>query len=164
MLREAIDLGAQPGDKQRRLKATARLGWLLSQMFRPKDFVVVDDHEMQITHVTRGEEWISSTPIHLLLYDAFGWEPPRFAHLAALFRTRHLLPPFRGIQQTTAPGWAQVEGRAQRTDHRRHFARRAAHVVADDHRIVLAQHLAEVAGSGEVMMQTAIRDEKHAPA
>jgi glutamyl-tRNA synthetase len=46
--------------------------------------VVVDDHEMHITHVTRGEEWISSTPIHLLLYDAFGWEPPRFAHFPLL--------------------------------------------------------------------------------
>jgi len=46
--------------------------------------VVVDDHLMEITHVTRGEEWISSTPIHLLLYDGFGWEPPRFAHFPLL--------------------------------------------------------------------------------
>ncbi len=43
--------------------------------------VVVDDHLMQITHVIRGEEWISSTPKHLLLYKAFGWEPTQFAHL-----------------------------------------------------------------------------------
>ncbi|MBP9686309.1 MAG: glutamate--tRNA ligase [Candidatus Doudnabacteria bacterium] len=43
--------------------------------------VVVDDHEMQITHVIRGEEWIPSTPKHLLLYAAFGWEPTQFAHL-----------------------------------------------------------------------------------
>lgn len=43
--------------------------------------VVVDDHEMQITHVIRGEEWIPSTPKHLLLYEAFGWEPTQFAHL-----------------------------------------------------------------------------------
>jgi len=42
---------------------------------------VVDDHLMRITHVLRGEEWISSTPRHVLLYEAFGWEPPRFAHL-----------------------------------------------------------------------------------
>lgn len=42
---------------------------------------VVDDHEMQITHVIRGEEWLTSTPKHLLLYRFFGWEPPRFAHL-----------------------------------------------------------------------------------
>lgn len=45
---------------------------------------VVDDHLMGITHVMRAEEWISSTPKHLLLYDAFGWEPPRFAHLPLL--------------------------------------------------------------------------------
>jgi glutamyl-tRNA synthetase len=42
---------------------------------------VVDDHAMQITHVIRGEEWLPSTPKHALLYDAFGWEPPAFAHL-----------------------------------------------------------------------------------
>jgi glutamyl-tRNA synthetase len=43
--------------------------------------VVVDDHLMDITHILRGEEWISSFPIHLHLYDFFGWEPPIFAHL-----------------------------------------------------------------------------------
>lgn len=42
---------------------------------------VVDDHEMKITHVIRGDEWIPSTPKHILLYRAFGWEPPQFAHL-----------------------------------------------------------------------------------
>jgi len=42
---------------------------------------VVDDHLMNITHVIRGEEWLSSTPKHILLYQAFGWEPPRMAHL-----------------------------------------------------------------------------------
>ena len=42
---------------------------------------VVDDHEMGITHVIRGEEWISSTPKHILLYKALGWEVPVFAHL-----------------------------------------------------------------------------------
>jgi glutamyl-tRNA synthetase len=42
---------------------------------------VVDDHEMQITHVLRAEEFLSSTPKHLLLYGSFGWEPPVFAHL-----------------------------------------------------------------------------------
>lgn len=45
---------------------------------------VVDDHLMQITHVIRGEEWLSSTPKHVLLYDAFGWERPKFAHLPLL--------------------------------------------------------------------------------
>ena len=43
--------------------------------------VVVDDHLMQITHVMRGEEWITSTPKHILLYKAFGWEQPIYAHI-----------------------------------------------------------------------------------
>ncbi|OHA92825.1 MAG: glutamate--tRNA ligase [Candidatus Zambryskibacteria bacterium RIFCSPHIGHO2_02_38_10.5] len=42
---------------------------------------VVDDHEMQVSHVMRGDEWISSTPKHLLLYQAFSWNPPKFIHL-----------------------------------------------------------------------------------
>ncbi|MDP3724070.1 MAG: glutamate--tRNA ligase [bacterium] len=43
--------------------------------------VVVDDHAMNITHVIRAEEWISSTPKHLLLYQFFGWTPPTYAHV-----------------------------------------------------------------------------------
>ncbi len=43
--------------------------------------VVVDDHLMKITHVIRGEEWVSSTPKHVYLYEAFGWEAPTFVHL-----------------------------------------------------------------------------------
>ena len=46
--------------------------------------VVVDDHLMEITHVVRGEEWISSTPKHLLLFDWLGWERPSFAHMPLL--------------------------------------------------------------------------------
>ncbi|MEX0778973.1 MAG: glutamate--tRNA ligase [Balneolales bacterium] len=42
---------------------------------------VVDDHLMGITHVIRGEEWLSSAPKHILLYEYLGWEPPRMAHL-----------------------------------------------------------------------------------
>jgi glutamyl-tRNA synthetase len=42
--------------------------------------VVVDDHLMEITDVIRSEEWIPSTPKHLVIYDALGWQPPRFAH------------------------------------------------------------------------------------
>jgi len=42
---------------------------------------VVDDHLMEITHVIRGEEWLASTPTHILLYNAFGWTKPVFAHL-----------------------------------------------------------------------------------
>jgi len=45
---------------------------------------VVDDHLMKITQVLRGEEWIASTPKHVLLYEAFGWQAPQFAHLPQL--------------------------------------------------------------------------------
>jgi len=45
---------------------------------------VIDDHLMQISHVIRGEEWLSSTPKHVLLYQFFGWETPVFAHLPLL--------------------------------------------------------------------------------
>ncbi len=43
---------------------------------------VVDDHLMEVTHILRGEEWLPSTPKHLLTYQAFGWTPPQFAHLS----------------------------------------------------------------------------------
>lgn len=46
--------------------------------------VVVDDHIMQITHIIRGEEWIPSTPKHILLYKFLGWELPQFAHVSVL--------------------------------------------------------------------------------
>ncbi len=46
--------------------------------------VVVDDHLMKISHVIRGEEWISSTPKHVMLYDMFGWDRPEFCHLPLL--------------------------------------------------------------------------------
>ena len=46
--------------------------------------VVVDDHLMEITHVIRGEEWLPSTPKHVILYQAFGWELPVFAHISLL--------------------------------------------------------------------------------
>jgi glutamyl-tRNA synthetase len=46
--------------------------------------VVVDDHHMAITHVIRGEEWLPSTPKHILLYQYFGWDLPEFAHLPLL--------------------------------------------------------------------------------
>ena len=46
--------------------------------------VVVDDHFMKISHVIRGEEWLPSTPKHIILYNYFGWELPQFAHLPLL--------------------------------------------------------------------------------
>lgn len=45
---------------------------------------VVDDHLMKVTHVARGEEWLSSVPKHILLYEYFGWQPPEFMHLPLL--------------------------------------------------------------------------------
>lgn len=48
---------------------------------------VVDDHLMKITHVIRGEEWLPSTPLHVLLYQALGWEAPHFVHLPLLLKS-----------------------------------------------------------------------------
>ncbi len=45
---------------------------------------VVDDHLMGISHVLRGDEWIASTPKHILIYEAFGWQPPLFAHMPVI--------------------------------------------------------------------------------
>jgi glutamyl-tRNA synthetase len=50
---------------------------------------VIDDHLMEITHVLRGEEWISSTPKHLYIYEIFGWIPPKFAHLPVILGSDH---------------------------------------------------------------------------
>lgn len=47
---------------------------------------IVDDHLMRITHVIRGEEWLPSAPLHVLLYRAFGWEASQFAHLPLLLK------------------------------------------------------------------------------
>lgn len=47
---------------------------------------VVDDHLMEISHVIRGEEWLPSLPLHVMLYEAFGWESPEFAHLPLLLK------------------------------------------------------------------------------
>lgn len=47
---------------------------------------VVDDHLMEITHVIRGEEWLPSLALHVLLYEAFGWEAPEFAHLPLILK------------------------------------------------------------------------------
>lgn len=47
---------------------------------------IVDDHKMEISHVIRGEEWLPSAPLHVMLYEAFGWEAPTFAHLPLLLK------------------------------------------------------------------------------
>lgn len=47
---------------------------------------IVDDHLMEISHVIRGEEWLPSAPLHVLLYESLGWEAPQFAHLPLLLK------------------------------------------------------------------------------
>lgn len=47
---------------------------------------IVDDHEMEITHVIRGEEWLPSMGLHVLLYEAMGWQAPEFAHLSLILK------------------------------------------------------------------------------
>jgi len=67
----------------------------------------VDDHLMQITHVLRGEEWLPSAPRHFLIYEAFGWEPPIFAHLS------RILGPDRGKLSKRHGAHAALEYRDQ---------------------------------------------------
>lgn len=67
--------------------------------------VVVDDHLMGVTHIFRGEEWISSTPKHILLYRFFGWDPPLHAHTPLLLnddRTK--------ISKRKSPDKTRLEG------------------------------------------------------
>lgn len=47
---------------------------------------IIDDHEMKISHVIRGEEWLPSMGLHILLYEAMGWEAPQFAHLSLILK------------------------------------------------------------------------------
>jgi glutamyl-tRNA synthetase len=47
---------------------------------------IVDDHLMEISHVIRGEEWLPSLPLHIMLYRSFGWNPPLFSHLPLLLK------------------------------------------------------------------------------
>lgn len=76
MIRGRVEFGSDLLDDQVLLKADGYPTYHLAN--------VIDDHLMGISHVIRGEEWLSSTPKHILLYDAFGWEKPLFAHLPLL--------------------------------------------------------------------------------
>jgi glutamyl-tRNA synthetase len=76
-----------------RLRGEIRIAWqqIDMQVLMKSDHLptyhfanVVDDHLMEITHVIRGEEWINSTPKHILLYQHFGWTPPEFCHMPLL--------------------------------------------------------------------------------
>ena len=76
LVRGDITIGFEQIDDQVLLKADGFPTYHLAN--------VVDDHLMGITHVMRAEEWITSTPKHVLLYEAFGWQPPGFGHLPLL--------------------------------------------------------------------------------
>ncbi len=76
MLRDPIEIEWKQVDMQVLLKSDGLPSYHLAN--------VVDDHLMGITHVIRGEEWISSTPKHILLYQYFGWEAPEFFHMPLL--------------------------------------------------------------------------------
>lgn len=74
--------------------------------------VVVDDHEMKISHIVRGEEWISSTPKHIFLYDAFGWPRPEYVHLPTILGSDHKKLSKRtgdvAVEQFIAKGYTQL--------------------------------------------------------
>ncbi len=76
LLRDPVSIEWQQVDMQVLLKADGMPTYHLAN--------VVDDHLMEISHVLRGEEWITSAPKHLLLYQYFGWQPPVLCHLPLL--------------------------------------------------------------------------------
>lgn len=76
VIRETVEFDSENIDDQVLLKSDGYPTYHLAN--------VVDDHLMEITHVIRGEEWLSSTPKHIILYDYFDWEKPVFAHLPLL--------------------------------------------------------------------------------
>jgi len=76
MIREHVEFDGKSVDDQVLIKSDGYPTYHLAN--------VVDDHLMGITHVIRGEEWLSSTPKHVLLYDALNWQRPLFAHLPLL--------------------------------------------------------------------------------
>lgn len=76
VIRETVEFDSNNIDDQVLLKSDGFPTYHLAN--------VVDDYLMKITHVIRGEEWLSSTPKHIILYDYFGWEKPVFAHLPLL--------------------------------------------------------------------------------
>jgi glutamyl-tRNA synthetase len=76
IIRETVEFDTNNIDDQVLLKSDGYPTYHLAN--------VVDDHLMEITHVIRGEEWLSSTPKHVILYEYFGWEKPVFVHLPLL--------------------------------------------------------------------------------
>lgn len=76
VIREDVEFASEQIDDQVLLKSDGYPTYHLAN--------VIDDHLMKISHVIRGEEWLSSTPKHVLLYEFFGWNLPTFAHLPLL--------------------------------------------------------------------------------
>ncbi|RPI03701.1 MAG: glutamate--tRNA ligase [Calditrichaeota bacterium] len=70
---------------------------------------VVDDHLMEISHVIRGEEWLSSVPKHLYLYECLGWNPPEMAHLPLIFNPDGTKMSKRDIQSLSALPTGKVD-------------------------------------------------------
>ncbi|MEO0250522.1 MAG: glutamate--tRNA ligase, partial [candidate division WOR-3 bacterium] len=69
---------------------------------------VVDDHDMGITHIMRADEWLPSVPYHVIMYEAFGWEPPEFVHLPVI-----LSPDGKGKMSKRAGAFAIRDVRAE---------------------------------------------------
>lgn len=69
---------------------------------------VVDDHDMGITHIMRADEWLPSVPYHIIMYEAFGWEPPVFVHLPVI-----LSPDGKGKMSKRAGAFAVRDVRAE---------------------------------------------------
>ena len=73
LIRGEVEMDSSQSDDQVLLKSDGFPTYHLA--------AVVDDHFMQISHIIRGEEWLSSTPKHIYLYECLGWEPPKWVHL-----------------------------------------------------------------------------------
>lgn len=79
LIRESVEMDSSQSDDQVLIKSDGYPTYHLA--------AVVDDHFMQISHVIRGEEWLSSTPKHIWLYECFGWEAPTWVHLPLILST-----------------------------------------------------------------------------
>ena len=78
LIRGEITINSSQMDDKILIKTTGMVSYHMAN--------VCDDHDMGVTHVLRGEEWVSSTPFHCILYSAFGWNRPQFAHLPTILR------------------------------------------------------------------------------
>ncbi len=79
LVRDRVEMDSSQSDDQVLIKSDGFPTYHLA--------AVVDDHYMQISHVIRGEEWLSSTPKHIWLYECFGWDAPNWVHLPLILST-----------------------------------------------------------------------------